>query len=346
MTKVTDNLIMTAPLPTLFLPDWVIAPGFPSKESHRTHFICLSHVAFNSPVNIKKRSKWMICRFRRHRLKVFIPSTIGAFGPSTPRDSTPDCTVQEPTTIYGVSKIYAERLGEYYHSKFGVDFRCLRFPGIISATKPGGGTTGQSTVKSVILQNNPSHPSLSDYAIKIFYDALQYGKHVCYLRPDTKLPMMYDTDCMSSVVQVCAPFLHLANDTSQFTYLQFLTAPQNLLHRRTYNVTGFSFTPDEIATSIQKILPNFKIEYNICPIRQAIGEWLDCFLFNSSWPDCSWFVAALSGRLRCCSRLGLEGWIRTRGDCAGEYMEMDWNERSEWVNCRWCWPWSNEIWLS
>ncbi|PAV60526.1 hypothetical protein WR25_25535 [Diploscapter pachys] len=173
---------------------------------------------------------------KKHRLRVFIPSTIGAFGPSTPRDSTPDCTVQEPTTIYGVSKIYAERLGEYYHSKFGVDFRCLRFPGIISATKPGGGTT--------------------DYAIKIFYDALQYGKHVCYLRPDTKLPMMYDTDCMSSVVQ-------------------FLTAPPNLLHRRTYNVTGFSFTPEEIATSIQKILPNFKIEYNICPIRQAIAD---------SWP--------------------------------------------------------------
>jgi threonine 3-dehydrogenase len=144
----------------------------------------------------------MICCFRRHRLRVFIPSTIGAFGPSTPRDSTPDCTVQEPTTIYGVSKIYAERLGEYYHSKFGVDFRCLRFPGIISATKPGGGTTGQSTA-NLSFRRTTHLPLLSDYAIKIFYDALQHGKHVCYLRPDTRLPMMYDTDCMSSVVQVC-----------------------------------------------------------------------------------------------------------------------------------------------
>ncbi|CAI5451688.1 unnamed protein product [Caenorhabditis angaria] len=172
----------------------------------------------------------------RHKLKVFIPSTIGAFGPTTPRDDTPDLTIQVPTTIYGVSKVYAERLGEYYNHRFGVDFRSLRFPGIISATKPGGGTT--------------------DYAIQIFYDALEKGSHTCYLRPDTSLPMMYDTDCMASVVQ-------------------FLSADNSQLKRRVYNVTGFSFTPEQIAGAIRKVMPNFQIDYKICETRQAIAD---------SWP--------------------------------------------------------------
>ncbi|KHJ94933.1 hypothetical protein OESDEN_05136, partial [Oesophagostomum dentatum] len=150
----------------------------------------------------------------KHNLKVFIPSTIGAFGANTPPDNVPDVTIQCPTTIYGVSKVFAERLGEYYHHRFGVDFRSLRFPGIISATKPGGGTT--------------------DYAIQIFYDALEKGRHTCYLRPDTRLPMMYDTDCMASVVQ-------------------FLATPAESLTHRVYNVTGFSFTPEEIANAIKKV---------------------------------------------------------------------------------------------
>ncbi|CAJ0582096.1 unnamed protein product, partial [Mesorhabditis spiculigera] len=174
---------------------------------------------------------------RKHRLKVFIPSTIGAFGPTTPLDLTPDITIQRPRTIYGVTKVYNELLGEYYAERFGVDFRCLRFPGIISATKPGGGTT--------------------DYAIQIFYDALIHGEHKCYLEPNTRLPMMYDTDCMASIVF-------------------FLAAPQEQLSMRTYNVTGFSFTPDEIAAAIRKVMPDFKITYeNICPIRQKIAN---------SWP--------------------------------------------------------------
>ncbi|EFP11219.1 hypothetical protein CRE_30778 [Caenorhabditis remanei] len=172
----------------------------------------------------------------KHKLRVFIPSTIGAFGPTTPRENTPDLTVQCPTTIYGVSKVYAERLGEYFNHRFGVDFRSMRFPGIISATKPGGGTT--------------------DYAIQIFYDALQKGKHTCYLRPDTRLPMMYDTDCMASIIQL-------------------LSAESETLKRRTYNVTGFSFTPEEIADAIRRVIPSFEIDYDICPIRQAIAD---------SWP--------------------------------------------------------------
>ncbi|CAD5224628.1 unnamed protein product [Bursaphelenchus okinawaensis] len=170
---------------------------------------------------------------RAHNLKVFIPSTIGAFGPTTPRDLTPDLTVQRPRTIYGVTKVYAELLGEYYFERFGLDFRSLRFPGIISAIQPGGGTT--------------------DYAIQIFFDALLTGKHVCYLKPDTMLPMMYDTDCMASVIQV-------------------LAAPSESLNMRTYNVTGFSFTPEDIANEIRRYIPHFQIEYNVCPIRQKIAD--------------------------------------------------------------------------
>uniref|UniRef100_A0A914V5Z5 NAD-dependent epimerase/dehydratase domain-containing protein n=1 Tax=Plectus sambesii TaxID=2011161 RepID=A0A914V5Z5_9BILA len=168
---------------------------------------------------------------KQHAVRVFVPSTIGAFGPTTPRQNTPDITIQRPRTIYGVSKVHAELLGEYMHEKFDLDFRSLRFPGVISATKPGGGTT--------------------DYAIKIFYDALARGKHVCYLRPDTRLPMMFEEDCLRSVVEV-------------------LEAPEEQLTRRTYNVAGMSFTPDEIAAEIRKVIPSFEIEYDVCPIRQRI----------------------------------------------------------------------------
>jgi len=174
---------------------------------------------------------------KQHAVRVFVPSTIGAFGPTTPRQNTPDITIQRPRTIYGVSKVHAELLGEYMHEKFDLDFRSLRFPGVISATKPGGGTT--------------------DYAIKIFYDALAHGKHVCYLGPNTRLPMMFEEDCLRSVVEV-------------------LEAPEEQLTRRTYNVAGMSFTPDEIAAEIRKVIPSFKIEYDICPIRQRIAD---------SWPE-------------------------------------------------------------
>ncbi|KAI6189706.1 Epimerase domain-containing protein [Aphelenchoides bicaudatus] len=184
---------------------------------------------------------------RMHKLKVFVPSTIGAFGPTTPRDMTPDLTIQRPRTIYGVTKVYAELLGEYYFERFGVDFRSLRFPGIISAIQPGG-----------------------DYAIKIFYDALMTGRHVCYLKSDTALPMMFDVDCTASVIQL-------------------LNAPSESLRLRTYNVTGFSFTPEEIAAEIRKIMPGFQIEYNICPVRQKIADsWPRSLNDNMAREDWQW----------------------------------------------------------
>ena len=118
--------------------------------------------------------------------------------------------------------------------------------------------------------------AFSDYAIQIFYDALQKGKHTCYLRPDTRLPMMYDTDCMASIIQL-------------------LSAESETLKRRTYNVTGFSFTPEEIADAIRRVIPSFEIDYDICPTRQAIGKWYTIILSSFyEWPfqlihgQCHW----------------------------------------------------------
>ncbi|XP_035267242.1 L-threonine dehydrogenase 2 [Anguilla anguilla] len=170
-------------------------------------------------------------------LRLFIPSTIGAFGPSSPRDPAPDLCVQRPRTIYGVSKVHAELMGEYLHHKHGLDFRCLRYPGIISAdTQPGGGTT--------------------DYAVQIFHDALRTGHFDCYLRADTRLPMMHIGDC------------HRAT-------LEFLQASECQLSLRTYNIAAVSFTPEEVAQEIRTHLPHLRVTYTPDLVRQTIAD---------SWP--------------------------------------------------------------
>ncbi|KAM3871308.1 L-threonine dehydrogenase 2 [Diretmus argenteus] len=170
-------------------------------------------------------------------LRLFVPSTIGAFGPSSPRDPAPDLCVQRPRTIYGVSKVHGELMGEYLHHKYGLDFRCLRYPGVISSnTQPGGGTT--------------------DYAVQIFHDALSTGHHECYLRPDTRLPMMHISDCHRATVE-------------------FMQAPECQLSLRTYNIAAMSFTPAEVANEIRKHLPFFKVTYNPDSVRQNIAD---------SWP--------------------------------------------------------------
>ncbi|XP_037312919.2 L-threonine 3-dehydrogenase, mitochondrial-like isoform X2 [Pungitius pungitius] len=161
-------------------------------------------------------------------------STIGAFGPSSPRDPAPELCVQRPRTIYGVSKVHAELMGEYYHHRYGLDFRCLRYPGIISAdSQPGGGTT--------------------DYAVQIFHAAVKTGCFECNLRSDTRLPMMYIDDCLRAT-------------------LEFLEAPAESLLGRTYNINATSFTPHDLVREIQKSLPDLEVTYNVDPIRQAIAD--------------------------------------------------------------------------
>uniref|UniRef100_A0A3B3Q346 L-threonine 3-dehydrogenase, mitochondrial n=1 Tax=Paramormyrops kingsleyae TaxID=1676925 RepID=A0A3B3Q346_9TELE len=184
-------------------------------------------------------------------LRLFVPSTIGAFGPTSPRNPTPDLCVQRPRTIYGVSKVHAELMGEYYHHRYGLDFRCLRYPGIISSdSQPGGGTT--------------------DYAVQIFHDAVKTGKFECNLKPDTRLPMMYIDDCLRATLEV-------------------MEAPAESLTMRTYNINAMSFTPAELVTEVQKHLPDLQVTYDIDLVRQAIADsWPMNFDDSKACKDWGW----------------------------------------------------------
>jgi len=183
-------------------------------------------------------------------IKVYIPSSIAVFGPSTPPLLTPDDTIIRPTTIYGITKVYAELLGEYYHKRYGVDFRSLRYPGVISSqAMPGGGTT--------------------DYAVEIYHEALKKGSYECFLHEKTNLPMMYMPDCVDATIQI-------------------IEAPEETLKRRVYNLTGMSFTPDEIAEEITKFIPEFSCTYKP-DFRQKIAEtWPQSINDNSAREDWGW----------------------------------------------------------
>ncbi|HNQ31399.1 MAG TPA: NAD-dependent epimerase/dehydratase family protein [Candidatus Woesebacteria bacterium] len=168
-----------------------------------------------------------------HKLRVFWPSSIAAFGPTTPRTSTPQRTILEPTTMYGVTKTAGELLCQYYHLKYEVDVRSVRYPGIISyKAEPGGGTT--------------------DYAVAIYYEALKQGKYMCYLKSDTMLPMMYMDDAVRAT-------------------LELMHAPDDALTVRTsYNLAAVSFTPAQLTHEIQKHIP---LTVSYAPDhRQAIAD--------------------------------------------------------------------------
>lgn len=166
---------------------------------------------------------------------VFTPSSIGSFGPTTPRDNTPQDTIQRPTTIYGVTKVTGELLSDYYYTRFGVDTRSVRFPGLISnLTLPGGGTT--------------------DYAVEIYYSAVKGEKFVCPLKKGTFMDMMYMPDALKAMVDIME------------------ADPTKLIHRNSFNVTAMSFDPEIIFNAIKKYVPTFEMVYEPEPIKQAIAD--------------------------------------------------------------------------
>jgi nucleoside-diphosphate-sugar epimerase len=174
----------------------------------------------------------------KHIKQIYWPSSIAVFGPTTPKENTPQETIMEPSTVYGISKVAGEYWCNYYHQKYGVDVRSIRYPGVISwKTKPGGGTT--------------------DYAVDIYFKALEDGEYECFLSKDTRLPMMYMNDAVNATIQLMQ------------------TDEKNITIRTGYNLSAIDFTPNEIAGEIKKHISNFKITYNP-DFRQAIAD---------SWPS-------------------------------------------------------------
>lgn len=171
---------------------------------------------------------------REHKSLIFVPSTIAVFGGNHfPKVNTPVDTVLQPETIYGISKVFNEMIGTYYHNKFGVDFRSIRYPGVISSEKYDfNGTT--------------------DYSTEIFFSALEKGSYKCWLGPKTALPMVYIDDCIKSTIQ-------------------FLNADGSKLKRKVYNMAGISFNPEQLAAAIKKLIPGFEVTYEP-DFRQKIAD--------------------------------------------------------------------------
>ena len=176
---------------------------------------------------------------REQHCAVFTPSSIGSFGPNTPKDGTPQDTLQQPKTMYGVTKVTGELLSNYYALKFGVDTRSVRFPGLISyVTPPGGGTT--------------------DYAVDIYYQAVQQGRYTSYIARGTYMDMMYIPDAIDGMIQLME------------------ADPSRLIHRCCFNITSMSFEPEQVAAAIRAHIPSFALDYAVDPVRQAIAD---------SWPN-------------------------------------------------------------
>ncbi len=188
-------------------------------------------------INMKALMNTLEAARQSEAKKMFWPSSIAVFGPTTPRHNTPQLTIMEPNTVYGISKLAGERWGEYYTRRYDVDFRSVRYPGLISyKTEPGGGTT--------------------DYAVEIFFDAIKKGSYECFLSKNTALPMMFMDDAIDNTIRL------MEADASKLSL------------RSAYNMAGISFTPNELAESIQKRLPEFNISYQP-DFRQTIAD---------SWP--------------------------------------------------------------
>ncbi len=185
-------------------------------------------------INMKALMNTLLAARKSDAKKLFWPSSIAVFGPTTPRHNTPQLTVMEPNTVYGISKLAGERWGEYFHKRYGVDFRSVRYPGLISyKTEPGGGTT--------------------DYAVEIFYEAVKKGSYESFLSENTALPMMFMDDAIKNTIKLMQ------------------TDADKLSIRSSYNMAGISFTPEELAAEIKKHIPEFTISYKP-DFRQAIAD--------------------------------------------------------------------------
>jgi len=183
-------------------------------------------------------------------LQFFTPSSIGAFGPSTPKDNTPQDTLQRPTTMYGVNKVSGELLCDYYFDRFGLDTRGVRFPGLISyETLPGGGTT--------------------DYAVEIYYEAIKNKAYTSFINKGTFMDMMYMPDALDAIIDLME------------------ADPNKLIHRNAFNITSISAAPEDFAAAIQKYIPEFKLSFDVDPDRQAIADsWpnhIDSSVAKKEW---------------------------------------------------------------
>ncbi len=192
------------------------------------------HLAWN--VNINGLYNVLEVAREHQMVRVFVPSSIAVFGPETPRDLAPQETVLRPTTMYGLTKVTGELLGNYYVRRFGLDVRGMRYPGIISSeTPPGGGTT--------------------DYAVEMFYEAIKQKRYICFVREDTVLPMMYMPDCIRATLML------MEADFSR------------LKHHTDFNVAGLSFSAGELAAEIRKHIPDFVCEYRPDYRQQIADSW-------------------------------------------------------------------------
>jgi threonine 3-dehydrogenase len=221
--------------------------------------------------NVNVNGLYKILEIARERrvARVFCPSSIAAFGPETPKDDTPQDTILRPTTVYGITKVTGEMLGYYYWQRFGLDVRGVRYPGIISSeTPPGGGTT--------------------DYAVEIFYEAIKHKRYTCFVREDTVLPMMYMPDCIRATIMI-------------------MEADLSDSRRRTeYNLAALSFSAGELATEIQKHIPEFVCEYRPDYRQDIADSWprtIDDHVAREEWGwepqyDLSAMVAHMLEKLR------------------------------------------------
>ena len=244
--KPCGNLLESGPFETLDCTDGKAVQALISR--YRIDTIYHLAALLSAVAEEKTRLAWQVGMdglftileaARENKCAVFFPSSIGAFGPGTPLDNTPQDTIQRPSTMYGVTKVAGELLCDYYFKRFGLDTRGLRFPGIIShETLPGGGTT--------------------DYAVDIYYKAIEQKKYTCYLKKGTYLDMMFMPDALKAAIDIME------------------ADPSKLKHRNAFNVTAISAAPEHFEQAIKKHIPEFTMDYDIDPVRQGIAD---------SWPN-------------------------------------------------------------